>query len=73
MLAGGVSANKKLRKTLAEEVKKHLPRAAFWKPTIEFSGDNGAMIATAAYIRYRTNPKITVSWKEIETTANLRL
>lgn len=73
LLAGGVSANKKLRGALAKEVKKHLPHATFWKPTIEFSGDNGAMIAAAAHFEYRKNPNITVPWKKIEANANLRL
>jgi tRNA A37 threonylcarbamoyltransferase TsaD len=73
LLAGGVSATKKLRETLAKEVKKHLPHAEFWKPTIQFSGDNGAMIAAAAYFTYRNNKDSSASWEKIEATANLRL
>jgi N6-L-threonylcarbamoyladenine synthase len=49
LLCGGVSVNKSLRETLAAEVVK-LNGRAFHAPDFEFSIDNAAMIAAAAYI-----------------------
>ena len=51
IVAGGVAANKHLRK----EVKKIFPRALF--PTPQLSGDNAIMIGIAGYINYIKNPK----------------
>lgn len=49
VIAGGVSANRRLRERLAEVVKKE--RAALFYPRLEFCTDNGAMIAYAGYLR----------------------
>jgi N6-L-threonylcarbamoyladenine synthase len=47
MVAGGVSANKNLKVVLAKQTKEiGLP---FFYPDLKYTGDNAAMIATAAY------------------------
>ncbi|MFA6307474.1 MAG: tRNA (adenosine(37)-N6)-threonylcarbamoyltransferase complex transferase subunit TsaD [Patescibacteria group bacterium] len=47
MIAGGVAANTELKKALIKESKKiKLP---FFYPDLKYTGDNAAMIATAAY------------------------
>jgi N6-L-threonylcarbamoyladenine synthase len=47
MVAGGVSANKNLKNVLSKESKKiNLP---FFHPDLKYTGDNAAMIVTAAY------------------------
>lgn len=51
ILAGGVSANKKLREDLGKAVKSHIPNSSFHIPEMEYTGDNAAMIAAAGYIR----------------------
>ena len=49
-LAGGVSANRELRRRMTEAcAKAGLP---LYLPRLELCGDNGAMIASAAYWRY---------------------
>lgn len=53
ILCGGVSANKELRKRLAEKIsEKFNKKVKFLMPDIEFSGDNAAMIAVSAYFNY---------------------
>jgi N6-L-threonylcarbamoyladenine synthase len=49
VVAGGVSANRRLRAQLAAELSAIGARAYF--PPIEFCGDNGAMVAHAAALR----------------------
>lgn len=68
MLAGGVSANQKLR----EEIKK-LEENNFdvVLPNIKYSTDNAAMIATAGY--FRAKKKDFISWEKIDVKPNLRL
>lgn len=51
VVAGGVSANKYLRETLAIMMEKH--QGAVFYPRIEFCTDNGAMIAYAGLQRLR--------------------
>ena len=78
MLAGGVSANKELRKQLGKAIKKYMPDVLYRNPDIKLTGDNSAMIAAAAAIRWQ---KISKSqrkeslnaWKKIQPDANLRL
>lgn len=53
ILCGGVSANKELRKRLTREINKKFDKKVnFLMPELEFSGDNAAMIAAAAYLNY---------------------
>ena len=51
ILAGGVSANKKLREELGKAVKSIIPNSSFLIPEFKYTGDNAAMIAVAGYIR----------------------
>lgn len=51
ILAGGVSANKKLRNDLKVAVNSQLLTSNFHLPSLEYTGDNAAMIAAAGYIR----------------------
>lgn len=53
VIAGGVGANKRLRATLGEMVKKE--QASLYFPRIEFCTDNGAMIAYAGCLRLMAN------------------
>ena len=50
-MAGGVSANRELRRRMAEECEK--AGIPLYMPRLELCGDNGAMIASAAYWRYQ--------------------
>ncbi|MEK7131874.1 MAG: tRNA (adenosine(37)-N6)-threonylcarbamoyltransferase complex transferase subunit TsaD [Patescibacteria group bacterium] len=71
ILAGGVSANKKLRQTLDEAIKKQFPETQFMIPQIKYAMDNGAMIATAGY--YHANKKDFTSWQKIQADPNWEL
>ncbi len=51
VVAGGVSANRKLRLTLANMMEKRKGEVFYARP--EFCTDNGAMIALAGYIRFK--------------------
>ncbi len=66
LLSGGVSANKLLRETLAQESKKL--RAEFFVPDFEFNTDNAAMIAAAAYMQ-----KLRKKSLKMEAQPNLSL
>lgn len=50
-LAGGVSANRKLRETLASAVTERVPEDACVLPDLKYTTDNAAMIAMAGYFR----------------------
>jgi len=65
-LGGGVAANDQLR----EELVRKFPNILL--PDKRFTGDNAAMIATAAYYRF-TKSKNPKSSKNIKATGNLRL
>ncbi|TSC83902.1 MAG: O-sialoglycoprotein endopeptidase [Parcubacteria group bacterium Gr01-1014_13] len=71
ILAGGVSANKKLRQTLDEAVKNEFPGTKFMIPQMKYAMDNGAMIATAGY--YHAIKKDFTSWKKIQADPNWEL
>lgn len=78
LLAGGVSANKELRKQLDKSLKKFMPNTAYRIPDISLTGDNAAMIAAAAYYRYQKITKmrrasIQKNWKKITADANLKM
>ncbi|MBU1179031.1 tRNA (adenosine(37)-N6)-threonylcarbamoyltransferase complex transferase subunit TsaD [Patescibacteria group bacterium] len=57
IVAGGVAANKELRKQFGRKIKKELPITNYLLPITKFSGDNAAMIALAAYFRFKANKK----------------
>ncbi len=80
-LAGGVSANKRLREVIAEKLskkvvlkgsEKELNAKAFFRHPKEmiFCTDNAAMIASAAYFLYQKNPSQFPSSKNIIPTAS---
>lgn len=68
-LAGGVAANKRLREKLSAEVKKI--GLEFSMPKMEYTTDNAAMIASAAYFKFKT--KKTIPWQKIKVDPNLEL
>ncbi|MDD3887891.1 MAG: tRNA (adenosine(37)-N6)-threonylcarbamoyltransferase complex transferase subunit TsaD [Patescibacteria group bacterium] len=49
MLGGGVSANKCLRKDIKQKIQQEIPNSHFSLLKFQFTSDNGAMIAAAAY------------------------
>lgn len=49
MIAGGVSANRSLRRKLELTLKNNLPKVKFIKPAATHSTDNALMVAEAAY------------------------
>jgi N6-L-threonylcarbamoyladenine synthase len=78
MLAGGVSANKKLRKQLDSTIKKNLSNISYFVPDLSLTGDNAAMIASAAAFRWQKmseaqKKKCLAGWKILQPDANLKL
>jgi N6-L-threonylcarbamoyladenine synthase len=76
MLAGGVSANKELRKQLGKAIENNLPTVNYKLLTTNYSGDNAAMIAAAAYFRFqkiKNKSKLKNNWKNLEANAGLKL
>ncbi len=71
ILGGGVSANKKLRETLAKEITKRFPEINFQIPELKYAMDNGAMIATAGY--HHALKKEFTSWKKITADPNWKI
>lgn len=73
-LSGGVSANKLLREGLAQAAKQELKGVKFFKPSLDYTTDNAAMIALAGFFNYRAQKEKTdFSWKSAEADANLKL
>jgi N6-L-threonylcarbamoyladenine synthase len=78
MLAGGVAANSQLRKQMGESIQKNIPDTGYRIPEIKYTGDNAAMIATAAAFRWprmtsAQKKKAFQNWKILDTNANLKL
>jgi N6-L-threonylcarbamoyladenine synthase len=71
MLSGGVSANNELRRQMAEMVKQKMPKANFLVPTREYTTDNAAMIAAAAF--YKSRHQKPVNFKKLAADASLQL
>ena len=61
VLGGGVSANQKLRKVMSEKFS-----GTVFFPDTQFSTDNGAMIASAAFFNYQEVP-----WTEVTVNPSL--
>ncbi len=70
IVAGGVAANKYLRKEMKKIVDKNI-KLLF--PTQELSGDNSLMIGIAGYINYIKNKKKVPKPESIKATGNLKL
>jgi N6-L-threonylcarbamoyladenine synthase len=78
MLAGGVSANKELRKQLDEAINKDMSHVSYSVPELNLTGDNAAMIAAAAAIRWQKmsatqKKKAEDGWQTLQPDANLKL
>lgn len=68
-LSGGVSANARLRKHLANAITARLKNVAFSTPGPALSTDNAAMIAASAYF----NRARATTWKNIDASAHAPL
>lgn len=68
ILGGGVSANKKLRSALQEEITKYFSNSKFQIPNSKYCMDNAAMIAVAGY--YKALKNEYTDWKDIEVDPN---
>lgn len=76
MLAGGVSANKELRKQLGAAIKENLPYVEYQVPDIKYSMDNAAMIAVAGYFRWKKSKNkkmLQKNWERLSADANLKI
>ena len=73
ILAGGVSANKRLKEKFQERLKKETLNIKLLVPKLEYATDNAIMIALAGFFQYIKQGKKSLSWKKIEADANLRL
>ena len=78
MLAGGVAANQELREQLGKAIRNNLPNTSYIIPDTIFTGDNAAMIATAACFRWNKmseaqKKKAKENWKTLDTDASLKL
>jgi N6-L-threonylcarbamoyladenine synthase len=71
MLAGGVVANKELRRQFEERMKQDLPDTAYKIPDTLYTTDNAAMVATAGYYKAMAG-KFTL-WKELNTICNKKI
>ena len=82
MLAGGVSANKELRKQLGSAIEKYdlsnQTHLSYIIPDLALTGDNAAMIAAAAAFRWEKmsdtqKKKLLSNWKTLQPDANLKM
>ncbi|MBT3539108.1 tRNA (adenosine(37)-N6)-threonylcarbamoyltransferase complex transferase subunit TsaD [Candidatus Parcubacteria bacterium] len=71
VLAGGVSANKKLRETLKKVIQKEIPSSEFKIPELKYSMDNAAMIAVTAY-NHAKNKNFT-PWNKLQADPNWKI
>ncbi len=71
ILAGGVSANKKLRETLQKNITDNFPETKFLCPELKYCMDNGAMIAVAGY--YQAQKNNYTNWQDIKADPNWHL
>jgi len=71
MLAGGVSANKKLRENFERIVKEKIPAAILSIPDLRYTTDNAAMVAAAGY--FRAKQKSFTPWQALKNNPNLEL
>lgn len=78
LLAGGVSANKELRKQMKKAIKINFPNTRYQIPDTKYSIDNAAMIAIAGYYQWKNmtadqKKKAMNNWKTLQADANLKL
>lgn len=73
-LAGGVSANLRLRELVREKMSAAgLDMPLRWPVDISYCTDNAAMIAVAGYFCYLKNPKKHQKWQPVEARPNADL
>ncbi len=73
ILAGGVSANKRLKEKFQARLKKERLNIKLLIPKLEYATDNAIMIALAGFFQYIKHGKKPLGWKNIEADSNLRL
>ncbi|TSC90895.1 MAG: O-sialoglycoprotein endopeptidase [Parcubacteria group bacterium Licking1014_17] len=73
IVAGGVSANERLREEIISRAAKINPPPLVLMPAPEFSTDNAAMIAMAGYHRYINSRCGKFSWEKVKAEADLEL
>lgn len=73
ILAGGVSANKRLKEKFEETLKKGKLDIKLLVPRLEYATDNAIMIALAGFFQYIKRDKKSFDWRKIEADSNLRL
>jgi N6-L-threonylcarbamoyladenine synthase len=78
ILAGGVSANLKLRSQLGQALREQGIKCKYLIPDVRYAIDNAAMIATAGYYRwknfsFREKNNCINNWKKIIPDANQEL
>lgn len=71
LLAGGVAANKHLRRALSKELSCKFPRVKYFQPDLKYCVDNAAMIGVAA--GYKRSIKKQKQFFEIEVEENEEL
>lgn len=71
ILAGGVSANQKLKETLNTKISKHCHLSTFYFPLSTYSMDNATMIAAAGY--HHAIKKDYAPWQKLEANPNWRV
>ena len=69
ILGGGVSANKRLRESLAAMISEQFPEAVFYVPEQSLSTDNALMIAIAAAL----TPKFAPDPQSLRASGNWRI
>lgn len=68
LLGGGVAANKQLREQLGVAASSLVASPRYLVPSLEFTGDNAAMIGVAAY--FKIKKKQFTPWKSLDVDAN---
>ena len=71
MLAGGVSANKRLRERFVEMMRRELPNTKCQIPDTKYCTDNAAMIAAAGY--FHAIKKDFTPWQKLKVDPNWEL
>lgn len=71
LLAGGVSANKLLRRKLKSAVNQDLENTEFYYPDFQYCTDNAAMVAMASY--FHVLKKNYTTWDKVKVDPNLKL
>ncbi len=71
ILAGGVSANTKLREELEIQIKKQFPEIEIRYPEVKYAMDNAVMIAVASYSKILK--KEYTSWDRIKADPNMKI